>query len=159
MRIVRPIRKAEMRLLDVNQSVTAEEIVSTVAKAKENLRRRSKDRRLREGRGGTHSISAVPIIAANKLQTEGRLRLGWSYARVVPLAKRRLQCYGCLAVGHIRANFQSWINRSGTCFNGKNRHARNYRSKTSLSDLRIQKAGCGTQGYKLSTFQWTHSGH
>lgn len=34
----------------------------------------------------------------------------------MPLAKRRLQCYRCFAIGHTRVNYRSEVDRSGGCF-------------------------------------------
>lgn len=64
-----------------------------------------------------------PITCAEGFTKTGGLRIGWSKIRVVPLAKRRLQCYRCLAVGHTRVNCRSAIDRSNIYFNcGKEGH-------------------------------------
>lgn len=43
--------------------------------------------------------------------------------RLIPLARRRLQCYRCFAVGHTRANCKSTVDRSNGCFKcGKEGH-------------------------------------
>ncbi|XP_018372846.1 PREDICTED: uncharacterized protein LOC108767438 [Trachymyrmex cornetzi] len=115
--IVRPMRRAEIRLVDIDQSVSAEEVAEAVAN---NGQAHTADIRvgpLRPGRGGLNSVWVqCPLACANKLLSAGRMRVGWTMAGVVPLAKRRLQCFRCFAVGHTRANCMSQVDRSTWCF-------------------------------------------
>ena len=116
-KVIRPIRRLEFRLLDLDESVTIREIAEAVA-ARGNVQ--SSDVRvgpLRPGRGGLNTVwIQCPVMCAEQILKEG-LRIGWSKVRVVPLAKRRLQCYRCFAVGHTRVNCRSAVDRSGVCFN------------------------------------------
>ena len=69
------------------------------------------------GRKGLNTVWVqCPLACANNLISYGRIRLGWSSAGVVPLAKRRLQCFRCFAVGHTRVNCQSQVDCSNWCF-------------------------------------------
>ena len=71
----------------------------------------------RPGRGGLNTVWVqCPLACASKLVKAGRIRLGWSFASVVALVKRRLQCFRCLAVGHMRVVCQSAVDRSAWCF-------------------------------------------
>ncbi|KYN17799.1 hypothetical protein ALC57_09903, partial [Trachymyrmex cornetzi] len=115
--VVRPMRRAEVRLVDIDQSVTAEEVAEAVARSGQSQVADIRVGPLRPGRGGLNAVWVqCPLMCANKLLGEGRLRVGWTMAGVVPLAKRRLQCFRCFAVGHTRANCQSHIDRTAWCF-------------------------------------------
>ncbi|KYN14462.1 hypothetical protein ALC57_13334, partial [Trachymyrmex cornetzi] len=68
-------------------------------------------------RGGLNAVWVqCPLACANRLLGDGRIRVGWTMAGMVPLAKRRLQCFRCFAVGHTRANCQSQVDRTSWCF-------------------------------------------
>ncbi|XP_018368779.1 PREDICTED: uncharacterized protein LOC108764875 [Trachymyrmex cornetzi] len=115
--VVRPVRRAELRLIDIDQSVTTEEVAEAIAR---NGQVRLADVRvgpLRPGRGGLNAVWVqCPLACANKLLGDGRVRVGWTMAGMVPLAKRRLQCFRCFAVGHTRANCLSQVDRTDWCF-------------------------------------------
>ncbi|KYN28026.1 hypothetical protein ALC57_02566, partial [Trachymyrmex cornetzi] len=116
-RIVRPMRRAEIRLTDIDQSVTAEEVAEAVATNGQASKADIRVGPLRPGRGGLYAVWVqCPLSCANKILGEGRLRVDWTSAGVVPLAKRRLQYFRCLAVGHTRASCQSQTDRSTWCF-------------------------------------------
>lgn len=46
-------------------------------------------------------------LVANKLADNGRLRIGWSNAKVNVLPNRRLQCFKCLKIGYIKKNVEA----------------------------------------------------
>ncbi|XP_018364345.1 PREDICTED: uncharacterized protein LOC108762038 [Trachymyrmex cornetzi] len=116
-KVIRPMRRAEIRLVDIDQSVTAEEVVEAVARSGQAQTSDIRVGPLRPGRGGLNAVWVqCPLSCANKLLGDGRLRVGWTMAGVVPLAKRRLQCFRCFAVGHTRANCLSQVDRSTWCF-------------------------------------------
>ncbi|XP_011062989.1 PREDICTED: uncharacterized protein LOC105151143 [Acromyrmex echinatior] len=115
--VVRPVRRAEIRLINVDQSVTAEEVIKAVATIGEVPTTDIRIGPFRPGRVGLNMIWVqCPLTCANKLIKVGRIRLDWSSASIVPLAKRRLQCFRCLTVGHTRMNCQSMVDRSAWCF-------------------------------------------
>ncbi|KYN21053.1 hypothetical protein ALC57_06592, partial [Trachymyrmex cornetzi] len=115
--VVRQMRRAEIRLVDIDQSVTAEEVAEAVAKSGQSQTADIRVGPLRPGRGGLNVVWVqCPLLCANRLLGEGRLKVGWTTAGVVPLAKRRLQCFRCFAVGHTRANCLSQVDRSTWCF-------------------------------------------
>jgi len=58
-----------------------------------------------------------PLEAAIKVAECGRLAVGWSSARVELLKRRPLQCFKCLAVGHVRNRCPSQADRSSACHN------------------------------------------
>ncbi|KYN21056.1 hypothetical protein ALC57_06552 [Trachymyrmex cornetzi] len=115
--VVRPVRRAEIRLIDIDQSVTSEEVIAAVASRGQVPTVDIRTGPFRLGRGGINTVWVqYPLQCANRLISEGRVRIGRSSADVVALAKRRLQCFRCLAVGHTRANCQSLTDRSTWCF-------------------------------------------
>ncbi|XP_018362921.1 PREDICTED: uncharacterized protein LOC108761085 [Trachymyrmex cornetzi] len=75
--IVRPMRRAEIRLMDIDQSVSADEVAEAVAK---NGQAHTADIRvgpLRPGRGGLSVVWVqCPLACANKLLSAGRVRVG-----------------------------------------------------------------------------------
>ena len=112
------VRRTEFRLLDLDESVTAEEIRAAVAARGKTLPNDVRVGPLRPSRGGLNCAwLQCPETCADLLQKDGRLRVGWSRVRLIPLAKRKLQCYRCFAVGHTRANCRSTLDKSSGCFN------------------------------------------
>ncbi|KYQ60025.1 hypothetical protein ALC60_00937 [Trachymyrmex zeteki] len=57
-----------------------------------------------------------PVVAAKKICEAGRIKVGWVSARVALLNVRHLQCFKCLEVGHVRATYNSTIDRTGCCY-------------------------------------------
>ncbi|XP_018361447.1 PREDICTED: uncharacterized protein LOC108760142 [Trachymyrmex cornetzi] len=115
--VIRPVQRAEVRLIDVDQSATVEEIVEAVSKSGKVPATSVRAGPLRQGRGGLCTVWVqCPLAGANLMLSSGKIRVGWTMAKVVPLAKRRLQCFRCLAVGHTRANCLSIVDRSSWCF-------------------------------------------
>lgn len=73
---------------------------------------------IRVARNGLGTVWVrCPLQAALRVQADGRLRVGWSSARVTLLDRRPLQCYRCLAAGHTRDRCPSGVDRTGNCFN------------------------------------------
>ncbi|XP_018377450.1 PREDICTED: uncharacterized protein LOC108770382 [Trachymyrmex cornetzi] len=103
--VIRPVQRAEVRLIDVDQSATVEEVIAAVSECGKVPVTSIRAGPSRQGRGGLNTIWVqCPLSGANLLLSSGKLRVGWTMAKVVPLAKRRLQCFRCLAVGHTRTN-------------------------------------------------------
>lgn len=57
------------------------------------------------------------MAAAINVERKGKLRIGWTVAKVEMLAKRPLQCYCCWEYGHIRFQCRANVDRNGLCFN------------------------------------------
>ncbi|KYQ53538.1 hypothetical protein ALC60_00064, partial [Trachymyrmex zeteki] len=115
--VIRPVQRAEIRLTDIDQSATTEEVVAAVSIGGRVPAARVRTGPIRQGRGGLNTVWVqCPLSGANLLIGSGKLRIGWTVAKVTPVAKRRLQCFRCLAVGHTRVNCRSLIDRSAWCF-------------------------------------------
>ena len=123
-RVIRPIRRMEFRLADLEESVTADEIKKAVAARGRVPLGDVRVGPLRPRGGGLNSVwLQCPEPCAEMIRKDGGLRVGWSRVRLIPLEKRRLQCYRCLAVGHTRVNCRSAVDRSNSCFKcGKEGH-------------------------------------
>lgn len=123
-KIIRPIRRTELHLLDLDDFVTAKEIAEAVAQRGQIQTGDVRVGPLRPGRGGLNTAWVqCSETCVDLLQKDGGLRIGWSRVRIVPLTKRRLQCYRCFAIVHTRVNCRSATDRSRGCFNcGKEGH-------------------------------------
>lgn len=56
------------------------------------------------------------MAAAVKVTDEGRIRIGWTVARVELLRVRPLQCYRCWEFGHVQSTCRNIVDRRGACF-------------------------------------------
>lgn len=65
-----------------------------------------------------------PLEAANKIVEHGKLKVGWTIARVELFKNRPLQCFNCWAFGHVGYACTSSANRKNHCyFCGNKGHA------------------------------------
>ncbi|XP_049877303.1 uncharacterized protein LOC126374655 [Pectinophora gossypiella] len=116
-KVSRPTKCAEMRIVGLDDSVSAEEVVEAVAKAGGCTVESVRAGVIREGAGGMGSILiSCPVTAAKKVAQGGRLLVGWTSAQVRVLEPRPLRCFRCLEVGHTHALCKSEVDRSTQCF-------------------------------------------
>ncbi|XP_053990088.1 uncharacterized protein LOC128882503 [Hylaeus volcanicus] len=116
-RVARPVKKAEFRLTGLDISVTSQEVVAAVAKAGGCTAETVRVGELKAPPNGLGTIWVqCPAVAALAIEKAKRIRVGWSLAQVVVLAARPLQCFRCLAVGHVRQRCTAAIDRSGHCY-------------------------------------------
>jgi hypothetical protein len=116
--IVRPVKCGELRVLDLDESITPLEIAAAVAEAGGCSTADVKvgDIKPSPKRLGTEWVRC-PLGAIRKISSVKKLRVGWISVRVEPLAPRPLQCYRCLELGHVRAKCpNNATDRSGRCF-------------------------------------------
>lgn len=116
-RIARPIKTAEIRIRDLEGSVTSPEIALAIAAEGDC---RSEDVRVGNKGVAPNGLGTVwakcPLAAANILAQKRSIRIGWSRVRVEVLPMRPLQCFRCLEGGHVRANCPSENDRSSQCY-------------------------------------------
>ncbi|XP_061729131.1 uncharacterized protein LOC133534053 [Cydia pomonella] len=115
--VQRPTKCAELRVTGLDDSVTADEVVTAVATeggcAPENI----KPGVISRSRSGSGSLwLSCPVIAAKKLVGTGRIKVGWISARVVLLESKPLRCYRCLEKGHVGAKCDRDVDRSDLCY-------------------------------------------
>jgi len=115
--ISRPIKTAEIRLKDVEDSISAAEVVEAVS-----VHGECQTAEIRVGpiRRGTNGLGTVwvrcPLNAANRLVRKGHVLLGWTRTRIELLPERPTACFRCLQVGHVRAACPSGTDRTGLCY-------------------------------------------
>ncbi|XP_048001390.1 actin cytoskeleton-regulatory complex protein pan1-like [Leguminivora glycinivorella] len=116
-RVSRPTKCAELRLSNLDDSVTSEEVVVAVARAGECTQDQVKAGEIRRDHTGLGTVWVrCPVTAAKKVSDGGRFLVGWSSAQVKLLEPRILRCYRCLEVGHVRAQCQAQIDRGSLCY-------------------------------------------
>lgn len=99
-RIARPTKTAELRIKDLDDSVTAEEVALAVAESGECLVGEVKTGIVSRAPNGLGTIwMRCPLMAANRVAAAGHIRVGWANARVELLDVRPLQCFKCLEGG------------------------------------------------------------
>ncbi|XP_050356289.1 uncharacterized protein LOC126777335 [Nymphalis io] len=126
--VVRPIKRVDLKVTGLDDSVTPEKLVAAVARAGDCTPEAVKCGALQRGPGYMGMVRITcPITVAKKLSDAGRLLVGWSSAKVYVLEQRPLRCYKCMGVGHTKMLCPSKAERGGLCFR------------------------CGIEGHKSST--------
>ncbi|XP_011859073.1 PREDICTED: uncharacterized protein LOC105556589 [Vollenhovia emeryi] len=116
-RVTRPTKLTEIRIKDLDDSVTQEEVREAVVRAGECSPQDVKIGQLRTAPNGLCTVWAqCPFATAKRVAASGRLRIGWMSARVDLLDARPLVCYRCLERGHVRQQCRSKVDRSSTCY-------------------------------------------
>ena len=116
-RVHRPEKCAELRILDLDDSVTKEEVVKAAAKVGDCPPDTIKAGEIKRNLRGVGTIwLRCPVLTAKKLTEHGRLLVGWTSARVRLLEPRPLQCFRCLETGHVGAKCTAEVDRSDLCF-------------------------------------------
>lgn len=116
-RVARPIKTAELRVKDLDDSVTAGEVSGAVAESGGCPAEEVRAGAVSRAPNGLGTVWVrCPLTAANKIAAMGRIRVGWASARVELLGVRPLQCFRCLEGGHVRRNCPSSADRSGRCY-------------------------------------------
>lgn len=116
--VASPIKRGEIRMFGLVESVTAEEVASVVASLCECTPEEVSVGPIRAMRSGLGMAWAkLPLGAAIKATTEGRIRIGWTIARIELLKARPLQCHKCWQYGHVKFACKSSENFLGACYN------------------------------------------
>lgn len=116
-RIARPNKLAEIRIKDLDDAITPEEVASAVAEEGGCLIDNVKVGEIRRSAMSLGTVWArCPVSVAKKLVESAYIRIGWNSARVELLDKRPLQCYRCLAKGHVGRLCPNGVDRSDRCF-------------------------------------------
>ncbi|XP_011878447.1 PREDICTED: neurofilament medium polypeptide-like [Vollenhovia emeryi] len=123
-KVTRPEKRAEIRLKDLDESVSEEEIRAAVTKAGGGLPDDVKVGPIRRTPGGMGTCwIQCGLEVARRTAEAKRIRLGWVSCRVELLDPRPLVCFRCLERGHIRAQCRSNTDRSMLCYRcGKEGH-------------------------------------
>ncbi|XP_048001833.1 uncharacterized protein LOC125238543 [Leguminivora glycinivorella] len=115
--IQRPIKCADIRVMGLDDSATAEEVVAAVAELGNCAAEAVKSGVISRSQNGSGTLwLSCPVAAAKKVVEAGRLKVGWISARVVLLDTKPLRCYRCLETGHVGAKCEKGIDRSNICY-------------------------------------------
>lgn len=115
-RIARPNKCAELRISELDESITSSEVAAAVAKAGGCLPEEVKTGVIRLSPSGLGSLwLRCPVVVAKKVAAS-RLLVGWVSARVDLLEPKPTRCYKCMELGHVRARCPTEVDRSNTCY-------------------------------------------
>jgi len=113
----RPVKTAEVRVRDIEDSISAEEIAAGVASTGEC---EPTEVRLGPIRRAPNSLGTVwvkcPLTAAKNISKSGSIKIGWTRARVEALPERPMQCFKCMQKGHVRAVCPNTEDHSDKCY-------------------------------------------
>jgi len=116
-RITRPIKTAELRVKDLEDSVSAAEIAEAIA---DQGQCEIGDIRVGPIRAGPNRLGTAwlrcPLIAVNRILRGRRLTIGWTKVRFDLLPDRPTTCYRCLRKGHVRATCPENADNEGLCY-------------------------------------------
>ncbi|XP_026746712.1 MAP7 domain-containing protein 1-like [Trichoplusia ni] len=104
-KVTTPVRCAELRVTNLDESVTREDILGVATRQGQCAPDQIKVGELRPSPGAKFSaVMKCPLEVASKLVTSKtqKFLVGWSSARVVQLDARPMKCFRCLALGHTR---------------------------------------------------------
>ncbi|XP_059061652.1 uncharacterized protein LOC131854547 [Achroia grisella] len=116
-RVTRPEKSAEIRISDLDDSATAEDVVAAVVRQGGCAELSVKTGEVRRTPSGVGSIWVrCPVAAAKALTEAGRVKVGWTMARVQSLDPRPMRCYRCLLTGHVGRRCTAGEDCSDKCY-------------------------------------------
>ncbi|XP_059046627.1 uncharacterized protein LOC131842125 [Achroia grisella] len=116
-RISRPVKTAEMRVMGLDDGTDGEEVAAAVAQQGECAAAAVKVGEIRRGASGLGTCWVrAPLAAVKRITTAGRIKIGWVTAAAELLRQKPLRCYRCLESGHVLARCSHEEDRSGLCY-------------------------------------------
>lgn len=116
-KIARPIKRAEMRIRGLDDSITTVEVAQAVALMGEC---QIKEIKMGEIKFSPYGLGTLwlqcPLTAARKIANAGKIKIGWTSVPIELLEARPLQCYRRLEKGHVSQRCQNRVDRSGRCY-------------------------------------------
>ncbi|XP_050361228.1 uncharacterized protein LOC126780649 [Nymphalis io] len=92
--VVRPVKRVELKVTGLDDSVTKDKLVAAVARAGNCSPDSVRCGVLQRGPGYMGMVRVTcPLTAAKKISDAGRLLVGWSSAKVCVLEQRPLRCF------------------------------------------------------------------
>jgi len=107
---------AVVRVRDLDEAVTAEEVVAVVAARRVAKLDEVRASIIRSASGMGVAWVRCPVVAADDLARAGRIRIGWSTARVEVAVARPSYCFKCWREGYVAARCSGKEDRSRTCY-------------------------------------------
>ncbi|KMQ91209.1 gag-pol polyprotein [Lasius niger] len=115
--ITRPVVRGEIRLIGLDASTTPVEVKDVIIGCSGCLDEDIRVGVIRPMANGLFTVWVqCPLSAAVKVANLGKVRIGWTSARVDLLEVRPTQCFRCWQFGHLRHSCQSKDDYSGLCF-------------------------------------------
>ncbi|KYQ49221.1 Gag-Pol polyprotein [Trachymyrmex zeteki] len=115
--ISRPEKMADIRIRDLEESVTRDDIIQTIVAEGKCPRDTVKLGEIVAAVNGLGTMWVrCPLAAAKIITKERRIRIGWTKVRVELLPERMVQCYRCLELGHVRNQCRNEKDRGRTCY-------------------------------------------
>ncbi|EFN73537.1 hypothetical protein EAG_10971, partial [Camponotus floridanus] len=111
-----PLKIAQIRIRDLDESVVTEDIVQAITKVGGPAPNIRVDRMAAAPNGMSTVLVQCPLAIAKKVAQSARIRVGWAACRVNLLDDRPHQCYRCLELGHVQQRCRSTVDRSSNCY-------------------------------------------
>ncbi|KMQ81776.1 gag-pol polyprotein [Lasius niger] len=115
--VTRPVVRGEIRLVGLDDSSSVNDVKDTVVKHGGCLEEDIRVGTIRPMANGLHTVWVqCPLSAATKLANQGKVRIGWTSARVDLLNSRPTQCHRCWRFGHLKHACKAKEDFSKLCF-------------------------------------------
>ncbi|XP_068994243.1 uncharacterized protein [Neodiprion pinetum] len=115
--VTRLVIKGELRVLGLDYSVSTEELTRTLAEQGGCKVEEVRVGVPRRTPNGLYSAWAqCPLRAAVAVAKKGKVKIGWTTARVELLEARPRQCYKCWGFGHIGSMCKASTERRAACY-------------------------------------------
>nr|XP_053600403.1 uncharacterized protein LOC128669528 [Plodia interpunctella] len=115
-KVSRPVKCAELRVLGLDDSASQEEVQAAVAGVGGCAVDAVRVGEIRLGRSGKGTAWVrCPVEVARKVMA-GPLVVGWVSTKVIVLPPKPLRCFRCLETGHVREECTAEVDRSGLCY-------------------------------------------
>lgn len=116
-RVSRPTTMGELQFWNIDDTVDLAEISNVVLVAGDCSLADIKVGVIRKMFSGLNSVWVkCPLAVGIKVATTGKVRMGWTWARVRLLEPHPVQCFKCWRFGHIRNTCRYPEDRTENCF-------------------------------------------
>lgn len=116
--VKRPVKKGEVKIVGLDDSISSEEVACALADTGECSAQEFRVGSIRRMANGLGVVWVqCPLTVAIKAANTGKIKIGWTVAKIELLDARPTQCYKCWGYGHMRYACTSSIDRRGSCFN------------------------------------------
>ncbi|EFN66199.1 hypothetical protein EAG_13091, partial [Camponotus floridanus] len=116
-KIARPYKTADIRVRNLDASVTVDEVRAALAREGQCSKEEVKTGPIKETQVGLGTMWArCPLASATAIAKAGKIKVGWTAARVELLPERPLQCNKCLEGGHVAARCPNKADYSRRCY-------------------------------------------
>lgn len=116
-RVSRPTAMGELQCWNMDDTVDSNEVKSVISIIGDCDLSEIRTGVIRRMHSGLNSVwIKCPLAAAIKVAATGRVRIGWTSARVRLLEPRPVQCFKCWRFGHVRNTCRFPEDRTGNCF-------------------------------------------